>query len=150
MTFILETLDETGQIDDLLDELAPLDTGGLPTMPHFPAAAAPAPSNMRRWSPGSLPTGVFLRKVNWTNENDYEPPRPAWAIEEEAPLNVGLPLESMPLAPGAVPLRRFLTLVNWENRDDAPTLPTFEAPGSAKSAAGGQIIENFFAGFAFE
>jgi hypothetical protein len=149
-TATLDALDETTRIDALLDELAPLDTSGLPLMPRFPTAVLPPSTLLPRWSPGQLPTGVFLAGVNWANAADYDPPRPEWAAPTEDPEEPGLPTESVPVCPGAVGLRQFLGLVNWENRDEAPALPTFEAPAAARAAAGGLIVEQFFAQFAFE
>lgn len=148
-TGVLEELSETAQIHDLLDELAPLDLESLPAMPSFPAPAAPPVTALVRWSPGTLPLGQFLRRVNWENRADYDPPRPEWLGDAVAagPL---LPGEAMPLCPGAVPLRKFLQLVNWDNRPEAAPLPTFVAPGVARSAAGGRIIETFFDHFGFE
>ncbi len=150
MVSVLDSLDETSRINQLLTELA-LPDSNLESMPAFPKAMPPPQSELRRWSVGSFPTGTFLRQVNWTNQTDYQPPRPSWLKEdtEEVALALKLPVESVPLCPGAVPLRRFLNLVNWENRDEVPALPTFEASGNARAAAGGQIIENFFADFGF-
>jgi hypothetical protein len=148
---MLETLDETQQIDDLLEEIAPLDTTGLPTMPNFPVAKPTAPPSVRRWSPGAMPTGLFLRKVNWSNDDNYEAPRPRWLDQEAESLeSPSIPTEEVALCPGAIPLRRFLQLVNWENREQAPHLPTFEAPAPAKATAGGNIVEDFFSQFGFE
>lgn len=150
MSTVLDPLPESAQIDDLLQELAPLNVA-IPTMPAFPSATLPAPPSVRRWSPGSLPTGVFLRQVNWTNQADYEPPRPSWLVDDETASLPGpkLPAEQVPLCPGAVPLRQFLHLVNWANADASPALPTFEAPGYARAAAGGQVVESFFETFGF-
>jgi hypothetical protein len=149
-TATLDTLDEARQIDELLEQLAPLNASGLPSMPAFPAAAPVAPSSLRRWSPATLPVGPFLRKVNWINDDNYTPPRPEWMEQETVTPSAALATETMPLTPGATPVRQFLKLVNWENREQAVALPTFEAPTAPKAAANGNIVEEFFSGFGFE
>lgn len=149
-TATLDTLDEARQIDELLEQLAPLEQVGLPSMPAFPAAAPVAPSSMRRWSPATIPVGQFLRKVNWINDDNYNPPRPDWMDQEVVAPSDPIPTESMPLTPGATPVRQFLKLVNWENREEAVALPTFDAPAAPKAAANGKIVEEFFSGFGFE
>jgi hypothetical protein len=150
-TATLDTLDEARQIDELLEQLAPLEQVGLPGMPAFPAAAPVAPSSLRRWSPATLPVGLFLRKVNWVNDDNYNPPRPDW-MEQEVMVTSPAPVatESMPLTPGATPVRQFLKLVNWENREQSVALPTFDAPAPPKAAANGCIVEEFFSSFGFE
>jgi hypothetical protein len=147
----LDILDEARQIDELLEQLAPLEQVGLPVIPAFPAPAPVAPSSLRRWSPATLPVGLFLRKVNWINDDNYNPPRPDW-MEQETVVASPAPVatDSIPLTPGATPVRQFLKLVNWENCEQPVTLPTFDAPRAAKAAANGNIVEGFFNGFGFE
>ncbi|MFQ3593368.1 MAG: hypothetical protein SNJ82_09325 [Gemmataceae bacterium] len=151
-TATLDTLDEARQIDELLEQLAPLEQVGLPTIPVFPAGVSVAPPTLRRWSPATLPVGLFLRKVNWINDDNYDPPRPDWLEQETPSTSISAPMakELMPLSPGATPVRQFLQLVNWENREQAATLPTFEAPAEPKAAANGIIVEAFFSNFGFE
>ena len=149
-TATLDTLDESRQIDELLEQLAPLEKIGLPTMPAFPEAAVVAPPALRRWSPATLPVGLFLRKVNWINDDNYDPPRPDWLEQEPLLPSEPSAKETRPLTPGATPVRQFLQLVNWENREQPASLPTFEAPAEPKVAANGIIVETFFSNFGFE
>lgn len=146
---MLKALAETPRINGLLDEVAPVEPAMVSRMPDFPVPMVNSAPSLKRWSVGTLPLTRFLGGVNWTNAADHKPTRPEWC-EAEDESDVEIPLEKRTLPTGAVPLRAFLTAVNWTNATVVPSLPTFNAPGVARSAAGGQTVENFFGGFSFE
>jgi hypothetical protein len=140
---LLDDLTETDRISALLEDVAPLDFG---EMPSFPAAAPPPPGGMRRRPVGSLPLNTFLGGVNWSNAAGHQPPFHEELTGEAAGAD---DWDHRPLPVGAIPLRSFMGLVNWDNAADAPQAPTFTAVGCPKPEAR-VTVETFLTGFQWD